>query len=934
MAFNKAKTVENAQKLVASGKIPQAIAEYQQALRVEPEDQVTLMTVGDLYVRVNDIHQAMVYFEKLAQIFVNDGFISKSIAIYKKIAKLAPEEIGPLERLSELYVQQGVMSEARPIFLQLAELHLKANRTQQAIEVLRKLLELAPDNLRVQQRLAELYQAIGQHGEAVNAFVSTAQRLIEKGDHAEALKAAEKAVQADPKSGAAAAIKARCLSAAGRNNDAIELLRKLPPTSASPESTGLLTQLYLHSGQAEEAVSLARNAFAAGPKQYGIVFGVVDGLMEGGETERSLGLLSEIRKGVLEAGESERLISAIQSAAERVPGRLEPLEWLADVFRNTGDPFHLPEALGQLADAAINAGNLQRAKEALEELVEKDPENEHNKQRLLQVCRQLGVAPSVTVTEAVEATLDVPVEAEAAPADHAPLDEETQQYVNQSLTDVDLFSSYGLTQKGIDLLETVLKRAPHHPATLEKLMDLHLGAGNEKRTAEIAAQLEAIYVKKGDNASADRFAELRRRFQRAATRTEEAAAGAAPPPPAATVFEVAPAAAAPPPVEAVPVEEAKEVHEVDLSAEWASMTEQAAAEETAPAPVEAVPVPLEAAPAAAETTETSFEEVSLEVDLAAPEPAVPPAAEIPGEPAPVEAAPEPAPAEEAVSYEFPVEAPPEPAPVQAAPPPLPEPEPVAETSVFSELSAEIAQQQQPPPEPEIEVVEEPKRAKGKKAKPAPPPPPEPEPVPAQAGSGPMTSDQFLSGLGDDLGDFGLEAPAQPAKPAAGAKAPAAKAPAKPAADPHHLTEVFNEFKQDMGEVAEQEEEGEDLETHYNLGIAYREMGLLEEAIGEFQKVAKSVSKGRSFKYAMQCFTLLGLTFMDKGQPKISSIWYEKALKTPDLDPESVMAVRYDLGVAQEMAGDTKAALDSFSQVYAMNIDYRDVGERIANLTKR
>jgi hypothetical protein len=367
------------------------------------------------------------------------------------------------------------------------------------------------------------------------------------------------------------------------------------------------------------------------------------------------------------------------------------------------------------------------------------------------------------------------------------------------------------------------------------------------------------------------------------------------------------------------------------------MTEQAAAEEAAPAPVEAEPVPVEAAPLPAETTETSFEEISLELEVAPQEPAAAPAAEIPVEVAPPPPAPpEPVPVEEAVSYEFPVEAPPEPAPVETAP----EPEPVSESAaVFSELSSEIAQPPPPPPpppapEPEVAVEYEFKPPKGKKGKAAPPPPaPEPEPVPAQASSGPMTSDQFLSGLGDDLGDFGLEAPA--AAKAAPPAAAGAKAPAKaPAADPHHLTEVFNEFKQDMGEVAEQEEEGEDLETHYNLGIAYREMGLLEEAIGEFQKVAKSVQKGRTFKYSMQCFTLLGLTFMDKGQPKISSIWYEKALKTPDLDPESVMAVRYDLGVAQEMAGDTKAALDSFSQVYAMNIDYRDVGERIANLSKR
>jgi tetratricopeptide (TPR) repeat protein len=111
------------------------------------------------------------------------------------------------------------------------------------------------------------------------------------------------------------------------------------------------------------------------------------------------------------------------------------------------------------------------------------------------------------------------------------------------------------------------------------------------------------------------------------------------------------------------------------------------------------------------------------------------------------------------------------------------------------------------------------------------------------------------------------------------------------------------------------------------------MGLLEEAISEFQKVAKASDRGRPFRYTMQCCTLLGLAFMDKGQPSIAAIWYERALKTPGNDPESTLALRYDLGVAQESAGEPDAALKSFSQVYAMNIDYRDVAERIAALQK-
>jgi tetratricopeptide (TPR) repeat protein len=143
-----------------------------------------------------------------------------------------------------------------------------------------------------------------------------------------------------------------------------------------------------------------------------------------------------------------------------------------------------------------------------------------------------------------------------------------------------------------------------------------------------------------------------------------------------------------------------------------------------------------------------------------------------------------------------------------------------------------------------------------------------------------------------------------------------------------LKEVFDDFRAELGEMGAEEE---DLETHYNLGIAFREMGLLEEAISEFQKVAKATERGRAFPYVMQCCTLLGLAFMEKGQPAIAATWYERALAMPGLDQESILALRYDLGVAQELAGDMAGARKSFSQVYGMNIDYRDVAERLSSL---
>jgi tetratricopeptide (TPR) repeat protein len=183
-------------------------------------------------------------------------------------------------------------------------------------------------------------------------------------------------------------------------------------------------------------------------------------------------------------------------------------------------------------------------------------------------------------------------------------------------------------------------------------------------------------------------------------------------------------------------------------------------------------------------------------------------------------------------------------------------------------------------------------------------------------------------MGDlGLGDLNPEFSA-PGDTAHGkAPEPRQTAPGGPDAPLH---EVFEEFRAELGEMGA---EDEDLETHYNLGVAFREMGLLEEAISEFQKVAQACDRGRPFRYAMQNCTLLGLAFIDKGQPSMAALWYERALKTPGLGPDNALALRYDLGLAQESAGDHDAALKSFSHVYAMNIDYRDVAERIAALQK-
>jgi pilus assembly protein FimV len=1009
MAYNKSKFVEAAQKLLNQGKVAQAIAEYQQILKHEPRDQVTLMTIGELYIRQGETFQAIDYFERLAQLFVGDGFLTKAIAVYKRIAKLAPEEIRPLEKLADLYVQQGVMSEARPLFLQLAEIHLKNNRQPEAVALLKKLLMAEPDNLRIQVRLADLYQAMGQNREAIDAYISASQRALARGDQAECERLADKALKLEPTNLAALIVKARVYSSQGNFTQAAQVLEQVPDLEKGGEQAELLLDLYLKNVKWDQASELALRIFDADPKNFGPAQKLVESLLESGQGDRAMAVLDRTRIPMIDAGEHEVVGKLLNELAERMPGRIEPLEWLVETYGRTSDSFRLPDALAHLGDALVAAKQYDRAKQVFEQLVDREPESDPAKRKLNDVLRKMGLLSAEAAPEIIED--HAPVELTKAPAPkvrpdfestapevkakavvpaapvEAALDEDTQKFIAQSLTDVDLFASYGLTQKAIGLLEAILRRAPRHTPTLEKLLDFVLGAGDDRRTAELAAKLENIYSERGDPRGAERFGELRRRFQRAAGLTDEELAGPVAQA-SAPVAEVQPEAEEALPeitperavseiaieepsieieeVNSVPVPSGasagEEVHEVDLSDEWASMLESthpadaattSAAEPVSSAPAEAAPEFEISAEAPTESVESSAApELSLEEFSISEEPAVEPQAEVPANsefeisaetPAVEEQAP---PSAEAAVPEPLIEASEEVLELDATPEQAAEPPPVAEPPAAEEQPVAALPEALKTPEPEFELeqdyelVLDPEPlvpAHDQKPPEVPVVPLVPEPVAQNiAPANGFASDQFLSDLANEIDQLGIgelspgfsDAPAS----AGAANENTAKAEerfASPTAS-GPLKEVFDEFRAELGEMGA---EDEDLETHYNLGIAFREMGLLEEAISEFQKVAKASERGRPFPYNMQCYTLLGLAFMDRGQPSIAAMWYERALLLPDIEPESLLALRYDLGVAQESAGESEAALKSFSQVYGVNIDYRDVGERIAALQK-
>jgi tetratricopeptide (TPR) repeat protein len=133
-----------------------------------------------------------------------------------------------------------------------------------------------------------------------------------------------------------------------------------------------------------------------------------------------------------------------------------------------------------------------------------------------------------------------------------------------------------------------------------------------------------------------------------------------------------------------------------------------------------------------------------------------------------------------------------------------------------------------------------------------------------------------------------------------------------------VDELFNAFR----EGVEQQVRGDDYDTHYNLGIAYKEMMLLEPAIEEFKKAMRDPER------TLECCSMLSICEQAVGNTDGAIDWLQKGIATPGFPPEDSIGLRYDLGEILLQLGRTNEAVEQFQRVYDMDPEYREVASRL------
>lgn len=943
--------LQEAEKLATRGKLDAAVREYRRALEQGPADTTALNKLGDLLVRANRIDEAIDVYQRIAEFFASDGFFLKGIAIYKKINRLDPQRTEVYERLADLYFKQGLVVEGRQQLVTLADWFLRSRRTEDGIRTYRRLVELEPTNFQARAKLVDLLIQTGDVREVGLQIEALSRALLGRGMLDEAVKLCHRALELGPSAADAIAPCVDALVTAGRPQDAVTLAESaVRQGGRAAELRQALARSLAEAGEHGRARSLLEELLPEVGENTRIVQLYGDVMLQAGEVSLAKDKILPTIDRLLAAGDRHRAEGLVKRMLRGAPGDVEVLERALKILDRASDPDMVDTVEAALADAYFRASRRGDALSLYRRLHQREPDNRLFARRLSElgmpvkvpvtpppkpqatapaepppvaaeegpdiefVDVDLGAAAAVTAAEASgsvpeerptsraggggesielpEPTL-APTLAEE-PTGSIPHAQEHLELGAMSLetnsdelyTEASVFAKYGLADKAIAHLHRLLSLDPDHPEGRKLLAELG-GGVVEEVTAEPAPPPVAAGQEEAEPVTSRRLT----------PKLDLDSLLVPPAPPTAR----ASSSAARSGIGHVRLEELEAMLGFEVGA--------SSRRPVVPAPPEPVPVGLEAI-----LSEARWEPAEEAVSFGATARGVPQAefsavesVEVVVEPvleglsgvstAPGERVPE----EHAIEL---VDVP----DLLAGPTEeqLRELDFFIEQGLREDAARQLARLQESfGDHPAVLARHALLKSRGWD---------ETELVAAAAAG--SASDLFSEE--EQFFDLAAELERELAEDELVA---AARGEVRDEGEEESIEELFREFQRGVAEQLSDE----DYDTHFNLGLAYREMGLLDEAIGEFQLSVKSPV------LYLEAVSMIGACYVDKGLHEEAAGWYAKGLEAPDLPPEAEVGLHYELGRAMEAGGSRASALTHYAEVLARNPTFRDVVSRVERL---
>jgi tetratricopeptide (TPR) repeat protein len=914
VAIDREKVQANAQKFVDKKKYDKAIAELLKIIQEDPNDARTLLKVGDLYSKMADFPNAIATYERVGKFYAHQGFALKAIAVYKQIREMLVKHAPQLEDryahitplLADLFQQLGLISDALAAYDEIASRLQRQQKDAEALEVLRRIVDLDPTNPLPHLRLAEALSRMKDADAAVQEFGDAASLLVKLGRRDDAIKVFERLLHLKPDVRFAHQCAELYLDR-GMGQDGMLALAKLQLCfQADPknlDTLALLARAFGAIGQAKKGIEVQKEMarLAKEQGQFDLFRELIDKLLRVAPNDEQVRALSM-------ASSRMSAVSAPPPALTSVPApviREAPRE---SVSSRRGDEASYSQVDSQdfVDDAEVeeveDSIHGRRAEpmppsapryEEHGETVrfsspEPDPETVQGDATAIGRRPQM---PSEPALEIEEEAIDLD---DAATGDE---DAEIREAVAQSLADATSFRRVKLFTKALESLQTGLELDPMSRDVHEAMRDILVETGSYAEAAGhvvviAGMQLEAGEVDEAVHGLYDAL-QLQPRMPQAEEMLQSlgyelpsygdahgdaheethgaGAAGVAP----SDGGHAAPAAAAryrsEAPLPAYPMADGDELPPAPpLRAT------------SAPSAVDGDPeaddrfgshdAPLPSFPMAGES-EPSF-------DLVQPKTSRPPPGDDTGQ---LDAA------RTAELEEV-----------------LEEADFFASRGLFDDARTIINEQLAMHPRhvllnERLTELDAQERA-------------------AEEASGPREPPRAAPTL-DRSFDIAASLDAIENLDTTGAMGTGAFDEASKQID---VEEVFAAFKEG---VAKQVSE-DDGQSHYDLGVAYKEMGLLDDAIREFEVAA------RDEKRDCICRSMVGMIQMERGKVMEAIEAFQTGLAAPHKTAEQEMVLCFEIGAGYEAMNRTKDALAYFQRVAKRDGTYRDVSDRIRRLSGR
>jgi tetratricopeptide (TPR) repeat protein len=941
MAIDRIKVKKEADKLLTAGKVERAIDEFQKLVDDNPKDYNTLNQIGDLCVQIGRVKEGVDIHKRLGGSYERDGFHARAAAIFQKVVRNAPEDIDAAQRLADLYRQMNKTTDAVKVHLQVAEHFQKKGLIKRALEEFNKVVDLDPKNLKMKVKLADLYNKEGMKDRAAGIYLEVAESLAMEQMHGEANQILEraKAMISTPQ---VYLTQSRLGVIQGDYTTAAQHLRE--GLATNPRNTDLLealAEIELRSGHPDRALEALSEIAQLPEKSLPLCEKALRTLVNSDRAEEGLRLFAPIARELARRGSGDTVGRTLRTALQGNIG-IEAWTLLAEIAHQSGNRADQVHALQSAYGLAH-----QNHDQAL-------------MSHLATQLQALGVVPG--------AAAPAPTGFSAAPTSggfeqlppqditrhggETEVDPVKRLRIEQFSREAEALLRGGSPERAIETYKKALDLDPADLTIIESIVAVHRTTGRLTQVQMQYVQSAQALVHLGRKREAAHLLDMAEQLFPGSTRIHRRAMGlpepgvlpppasrahaAAPvPPPSAPAAPIAPPTIPlpppndldvligldvpgfePPPPAKAPAAPAPEPIALGEGLPLLPDQSELPPDPFAPPPFALPPLPPPEPtrePAALEASDLSWMDATLTDLSTQPEPAAysSSAPTVPLPPIPTrQLSPEEIQAISALPTEPSVPALPA---MELAPEPAPAALSEDLTSLLGDIdfqldygSAEEAKVEikaalrQFPGHPELEARLDRAEAALQKL------------GVATAKASALDESDFANSffdLTDVLGTALMDT-----------------GEGEEMHDATHVVEkiqsvdeLFSAFR----EGVEKQVKGDDYDTHYNLGIAYKEMMLIDPAIEEFK-----IAMGDPER-TLECCSMLSICEQARGDLAAAVEWLRQGILAPGFPPEDGIGLRYDLAEIYLQQGHTSMASEEFKAVYDMDPDYRDVAARLA-----